>query len=429
MKKHELVFQNEAMLLGSIITDSTLMDEVSVEAKHFNHPENKAMFQEMIKLHNKGTEISFINLTSLPDKQVSKMGGLEHIADVTNSTPSVHGFHNYQKALKEYHTIEYARKEAKNFLESTNEINDIDILTDFLAKTTSLEISTISRKETFKEKLLERVRQHYDSPLTGLSGIDTGFNTTNNYTDGWQKGDLIIVAGRPSMGKTAFVLDSLMQGCRKDDDVFATFFSIEMPDGPIIDRLIANDSGISVSKMRNPNKTFSPTEWDRHGLSVGSLESLNFDIRNERTVSEIRAVTRKNMKDHPDKKHIIAIDYLTLMKASRTIGNRTYEIEEIITGLNDIAVQLNIPVIVLSQLSRGVESREDKRPNMGDLRDSGAIEQAADVIAMLYRDEYYNRDSDNKGITEIIFTKNRQGSTGTVKLAFNSKTNSFSDLI
>jgi replicative DNA helicase len=428
MEKNNFAYQNEAMILGSILQDETLLEEVTLQPKHFLFEKNRNMFKEMLKLRELDRDVSFITLTALPKRVIDSMGGMSHVADVMNSTPSVNSFPRYERVIKEHHAIESARNHAKEFLEQTKEVNDIKILDNYLQKTTKLETDTVTSDMSFKQMLKKRVQEHYDSPLEGLSGLDTGFKTTNRYTDGWQKGDLIIMAGRPSMGKTAFALNSLLKGCQQDSNLFATFFSVEMSEGSVIDRLIANTSNIGVQKMRNPNKTFQGNEWEDYSKTIGILETMNFDIRKERTVSDIRAATRKNMKEYPDKDHVIAIDYLTLLRSSNPSGSRTYEIEEIIIGLNDLAVDLDIPVIVVSQLSRGVESRDNKRPNMGDLRDSGAIEQAADVIIMLYRDEYYNEDTTDRGIVELLFVKNRQGSTGTVKMSFDKVTNNFSDL-
>lgn len=415
------------MLLGSILQDDTILEEITVQPKHFTHEHTRNMFKVMLELHRKEKDISFISLTSQPDTNISKMGGLDHIAEIMNATPSANAFRKYEQDMKEYHTIELARKQASEFLQSTNEITDISYLNTYLTKTTDLEVNTVQKQETFLEKLHRRAAQHMNSPTEGLSGLETGYYHLNRQTDGWQKDDLIIVAGRPSMGKTAFVLDSLVQSSRKYTNLFPTFFSIEMSQETVIDRMVASIAEINVSKMRNPNKTFDSDEWNRYNEGLGVLEKINFDIRDENTVQEMRAAVRRNMKQHPDKDHIVAIDYLTLMKSVRPTGNRTYDIEEIIVGLKEMARQLHIPVIVLSQLSRGVEQRDDKRPNMGDLRDSGAIEQAADLIVMLYRDEYYYPDSNDRGLAELNFVKNRNGPTGTIKMKFDKRTNKFSD--
>lgn len=428
MTKHNYVFQNEAMLLGAIIQDNTIIDELTLQPNQFSTDQNRFLYKKMSELHGLNKDISFLNLTNLPQKEIQRMGGLDHLSDVMNSTPSTHAFRNYEQVIKEHHAVELARNQAKEFIEITKEINDIEMLNEYLRKVTDLEVGTVSDQETFKRKVLKRVQEHYESPEKGLSGIDTGFRTTNSWTDGWQNGELIIIAGRPSMGKTAFALNSLLRGCINDSGIFATFFSIEMSEGMVIDRLIANVARVNVNKMRNPNKAFNKDDWSKHSNALGILESLNIDLRNERTVPDIRAVVRKNMNQYPDKNHVIAIDYLTLMKSLSQSGNRTYDIEEIIVGLKDIAKQLDIPVIVLSQLSRGVESRDDKRPNMGDLRDSGAIEQAADLVVMLYRDEYYKEDTDKPGVTELIFVKNRNGPVGKLEMVFDKGTNNFSDM-
>lgn len=428
MAKQDDVIQNEAMLLGAILQDQTIIDEITIEPKDFSFDKNRDIYKEMLRLYENNENVSFINLSKLPEDKLKKIGGVSYLADVANSTPSVTAFHRYEKVIKENRLIENARKLASTFIEGTTNTNDVELLNTFLQSVSSLETNTVGNHDSFMDKLKKRATEHFESKADGLSGIDTGFKITNSYTDGWQKGELIVVAGRPSMGKTAFVLDSMLKSCTNQSYVFGTFFSIEMSDGMVIDRMIANLARINVNKMRNPNKTFNSDDWSRHSMALGELQWINFDLRGEKTVSEIRAATRKNMKNHPEKQHFIAIDYLTLMKAGKSRGSKTEEVENIINGLKDIAKQLNIPVIVLSQLSRGVESRDNKRPNLGDLRDSGAIEQTADVAIMLYRDEYYHEDTQEPRVVELIFAKNRQGSTGTVKLFFDKKTNRFHDM-
>lgn len=427
MSKHLIQYENECMVLGCILKDSTLVDELTLGVEHYTDSKNRALHNSIKKLYDEGKPISFVSLARLPESERNLFGGTSHLADCQNSVISIDSFVTYQQEIKEYHTVGQAQDLAKSFLNATEQRNEITELSDFITKIGVLETSTVKDKGTFKSLLADRYSYHINTPTKGLSGANTGFMGLNKFTDGWQASDLIIVAGRPSMGKTAFVLNSLMNGCKKDD-VFGTFYSIEMSKGLIIDRLIAMESGINLQKMRNPNKTFTDEEWKIYNNALGRLEKLNLDIRDEYTVPTIRASLKRNIKEHPDMKHVAVIDFLTLIKHHNASGNTHKDISDIVRDLKQVCKDLNVPIIVLSQLNRGVEARQDKRPNMGDLAESGTIEQIADLISFLYRDEYYNPETPNPGITDLIIAKNRNGATGVVNLRFKKQSNTFSDV-
>lgn len=427
MNKYAFQYENECFALGCFINDPSLLDETILTDKHFTDPGNKELFKIMMRMNSEGKPISAVFLSHLTDSEMMRIGGNDHIESIINSVPSYSAFKNYQASILAHHAVKEGQSIANEFMNATKEKHDIKDLEKFLNEVSKLETSTVKKSATFKELLLERSTQHYDSPSHGLSGVDTGFVDINRLTDGWQKSDLIIVGARPSMGKTALVLNSLSNACKKDD-VFATFFSIEMSKGQIIDRFIANRGGINLMKMRNPNKSFTEEDWKRYTAALGILERMPLDIRDEYTVPSIRSALRKNIKENPDKKHVAAIDFLTLIKHLEPSGNTHSDLSDIIKDLKQICKDLNIPMIVLAQLSRGVEQRQDKRPVMSDIGESGTVEQIADVISFLYRDEYYNPKTETPGITELLIAKNRNGSTGTVKLKFNKTTNTFYDV-
>lgn len=431
MNKYAVQYDSECYALGCMINDATLLDETTLLPEHFIDPQNKALFNLMKKMKKEGEEVSIITLSHLGQSELMKFGGLDNVIKLLKTVPSYHGFEGYQKKVKDYHAVEKATSIAKKFLDITTERHHVKDLQEFIEETTKLEVSTVRKNESFKELLLERSQHHYNTPEKGLSGVHTGFMNINFFTDGWQPSDLIIVAGRPSMGKTALVLNSILEGCKKDK-IFATFFSIEMSKGQLVDRFIAMQAGINLKKMRNPNKTFTKDkngDWDRYTEAVGLLEHLPLDIRDEYTVPQIRAAIKRNMKEYPDKKHIAAIDFLTLIKHTDPSGNSHKDLSDIIREIKQVCKDLNVPIIVLAQLNRGVESRQDKRPNMSDIGESGTIEQIADVIGFLYRDEYYNPQTEQPGVTELIIAKNRQGSTGVIKLKFLKETNVFRDVV
>jgi replicative DNA helicase len=428
MNKYAAQYENECYALGCLLHDTSLLDETTLLPSHFLDPYNKELFKLMKQMKEGGENPSVLSISQLGDTTLMKIGGSEWLNNLVGSVPSLSIFEKYQQHILDYHVIQKANEIANQFLDVSKERHYIKDLQEFLEDVTRLEVSTVRKNDSFKELLAERSLQHYSSPAKGLSGVNTGFMNINFFTDGWQPSDLIIVAARPSMGKTALVLNSILEGCKKDD-IYATFFSIEMSKGQLVDRLIAMQGGINLKKMRNPNKTFTPEDWENYTKACGALEKLPLDIRDEYTVPTIRAAIKRNMKEHPGKKHVVAIDFLTLIQHQNSSGNSHKDLSDIIKDLKQICKDLNIPMVVLAQLNRGVEARQDKRPNMSDIGESGTIEQIADLIAFLYRDEYYNPETETPGITELIIAKNRNGSTGTVKLKFIKQTNVFKDVI
>jgi replicative DNA helicase len=429
MNKYDLAVQNEQYFLGCILSDPSLLDETVLSPNHFIYPQHKELFKTMLSLKKQGEEVSLVALTMLGESTIMKIGGVSYLSQLMNSVPSVHGFKSYEKNILAFYTVQTAINYANEFLEKTKETHKIQDLTQFISEISKLEADTVAPSVSFKDKLYQRVQQHLSSNPNGLSGTHTGFLSLNQLTDGWQPGDLIVIGARPSMGKTAFALNSALNACKKAN-VKVTFFSIEMTEEAIIDRLIATEGKINLMKLRNINKHFTDSEHDRYQEAVGRLESLDIDIREkENTVPAMRAVVRRNIKAAPDKKHVVMIDYLTLIKATESKPNRHTEVEEIVLELKQMAKDFNVPVIVLSQLSRLLEQRKDKRPMLSDLRESGAIEQAADMVMFLYRDDYYDPESEHKGITELLIAKNRNGKTGTLMMRFFKETNTFTEVL
>ncbi|AEH46759.1 replicative DNA helicase [Parageobacillus thermoglucosidasius] len=418
----------ERLVLACILKDPSLIEETMLRPGHFIDPRNHEIFRLMLEAKERNEKPDVVTLLMMVGGDAFRLGGNDYLSDLMNTVVDVSLFDKYQRWVKDFNTIDRARTIVGKFMEETKSKADIHGLQKMMDELTKLETEIIDDKQTFQDLLASRLEQHYNTPAKGLSGVDTGFTGLNKFTDGWQPSDLIIIGARPSMGKTALVLNSILNSTKRND-IFGTFFSIEMSKGQIVDRLIAMEGRINLMKMRNPNKTFTDEEWKRYHAAVGVLEKLNIDIRDEYTVPTIRAAIRKNMKQHPDKKHIAAIDFLTLIKPIKETGNTHKDLTDILWDLKNAAKDLNIPIIVLAQLNRGVENRQDKRPNMSDLRESGSIEQIADLIAFLYREDYYNRDAEQKGITEIIIAKNRNGDTGTLYMKFVKETNTFYDVV
>ncbi|MEM1505232.1 DnaB helicase C-terminal domain-containing protein [Domibacillus sp. 8LH] len=237
-----------------------------------------------------------------------------------------------------------------------------------------------------------------------------------------------IIAGRPSMGKTAYSL-SLVQACCEKGGV-AGIFSLEMPKKQLIKRFLSSTVNIEGSKWRNSFNMFTDQDKNKaqHAMNTFNKWNANIHDNSRQTVADIRAAVGKTKREHPDKKHIVIIDYLQLITPIGKFERHDLAIGHITRELKQMARQFDVPVMLLSQLSRAVEQRQDKRPMMSDLRDSGSIEQDADVITFLYRNEYYNKESEAKNVVEIIFAKQRNGAIGTVEAAFIKAYSRFVDL-
>ena len=260
------------------------------------------------------------------------------------------------------------------------------------------------------------------------AGYKVGFSVIDDKLNGLSKSDLIIIAGRPSMGKTAFALNVLLKFCERNAKLNALFFSLEMPPDQLYFRLVAMESDIPISKLKYDN-VYNDDEIALkygEGLSRVATKNINIADTSSLTLFELKQIA----KAQRDSKglDLIVVDYLQLLTGENKRGqNKQQEVSEISRGLKQLARELNIPIIALSQLSRSVESRSDKRPMLSDLRESGAIEQDADIVMFLYRDEYYNPNSSDLGLAEIIVAKNRNGSIGTVKMQFEKECTKFTN--
>lgn len=421
-----IIFDEEANILGSILKDETLIQETSLRPQHFKDPRNRKMYEIMLALIEADKGINTLSLKHIGKTKGAEIGGDEHIREVINSVVSTNEkvFKRSERAIKENFIMEKARDAADTFVKKQGSRLNIKDLEELTNSINNLEAETTEKGITFKETIKERYEYHVDQKTSGLSGVDTGFNSLNKITDGWTGGNLVIIGARPSMGKTAIVINGMLNS---DEETFNTFFSLEMTRGELVDRFIAGKGAINLMKMKNPNKFFSDNERARYNSAIGQLEELNLSIRRDNTVSKIRAAIRRNMLDNPNKKHIVYIDYLTLIRSDmQNINNRHLEVERITQDLKDIAMEFGVPIIVLSQLSRALEQRNDKRPIMADLRESGSIEQVADIIMFLYRDAYYTQDQEDR-TTEVIIAKNRNGTTGKVNFEFYRETNIFKD--
>lgn len=413
----------EQAVLASLLIDERAIDRVIeiIEIDDFYHPYHQLIYSTLLELNNENKPLDLVTLVSkLEDKgQLINAGGYEYISSLVDIIPNASNIVHYAEIAKEKAILrklinistEMSEK-AFNYSGDVNELLDMAERSIFKLAEYKLrnEIRPLSQLVTEAFHSLETL---YQSP-GHITGIPSDFIDLDNITNGFQPSDFIIIAGRPAMGKTAFALNIAINAASKYKKTVAVF-SLEMSAEQLAQRLIGSEARISSTKLKNGKLTID--EWQSLAAIGGKLSEANLFIDDTPaiTVMELRSKCRRIRREHG--LDIVIIDYLQLMGGSRA-ENREQQISEISRSLKALAKELNIPIIALSQLNRSVESRADKRPYPSDLRESGAIEQDADLILFLYRDEIYNKDTKFPGIAELIISKHRNGPTGTVYLTF-----------
>lgn len=385
----------------------------------------------MVELSDKGEPVDLVTVTSeLQDRHwLEEAGGVSYLTDLANAVPTASNVSHYSRVVEEKsllrRLIRTATSIASDGYESDHEVDDV--LSD--AERMILEVSNRRTSGAFvsiKDVLMET----YDNieMLQGrgdaLTGVSSGFQDLDRMTAGFQRSDLIIVAARPSMGKTAFALNIAQNIATKSDENVA-IFSLEMGASQLVQRMLCAEGNIDGTRLRTGQ--LIEEDWEKLAMAMGSLSRAGIYIDDSPgiTVADIRAKCRRLKQERG--LGMILIDYLQLIQGRGT-ESRQQEVSEISRNLKAIARELDVPVIALSQLSRGVESRQDKRPMMSDLRESGSIEQDADIVSFLFREDYYDHDAENQNMIEIIIAKQRNGPVGSVELAFIKEYNKFVNL-
>lgn len=371
-------------------------------------------------------------------KLLKLAGGDSYLADILTQSPAtLFNLTAYAQRVRELSTLRQLIKTGNEMLSLAYNPKDhsvSDILDSVEASVFSINEQHNKRAEqrgpvgitTVLTNVVDQIQELKSNPF-GLIGLQTPFTELNNKTQGLQKGDLVIVAARPSMGKTTFAMN-LAESVLFNESLPVVVFSMEMPAESIVMRLLSSWGAINQTHLRSGQ--MSEDEWAKMMNAIQHLQSKHLYIDDSTALppSELRSRCRRIAKNHDGKIGAIVVDYLQLMKVPSLDGNRVGEISEISRSLKALARELECPVIALSQLNRSLENRPNKRPIMSDLRESGAIEQDADLIMFIYRDEVYNENSDQKGIAEIIIGKQRNGPIGTVRLAFEGQFTRFTNL-
>ena len=427
----------EQSVLGGLMLDNEAWDRVAerVVGKDFYTRTHKFIFEAMEKLVDLHQPIDLITISETLEKnnQLEGIGGFAYLGEIAKNTPSAANISAYADIVRERAVVREMIGVANEIAEAgfNPEGRESHELLD-LAESKVFKIAESRTKSsdgpqsihTILEKTVDKIEELYQSPQDGITGISSGYSDLDKMTCGFQNSDLIIVAARPYMGKTTFAMN-IAEHAAMTQDKPVIIFSLEMPSEQIMMRMLASLGRINQTKVRTGQ--LDDDDWARLSSTMGLLiekGKMFVDDSSGLTPTELRSRARRIARDH-DGVSMIMVDYLQLMKVPSLADNRTLEIGEISRSLKALAKELECPVVALSQLNRTLEQRADKRPINSDLRESGSIEQDADLIMFIYRDEVYNEDSADKGVAEIILGKQRNGPIGRVRLTFQGQFSRF----
>lgn len=421
----------ELTLISNMINDPESVDivfEIISSEEEFFHTNNKLIFKAIRNLQGSGKSINRISLVDdmKTSGDLEKVGGITTIAEISTSFVTGAKTRDLAGIVHEKYLFRRLARAADDIKEMALKAQGqaIDVIGEAEDKILDLALNTGDDKLDMIGHILQETSQDIleRSKLEGaLSGLSTGFSDLDNMLSGFQKSDLILLAARPSMGKTAIAVNFAVSAAQAGKTV--AIFSLEMSKSQLALRIFSQISNIDLSDLIKGN--MNGDYWKRIGDALSSFASkpMFIDDRSGATVNDIRSKLRRLKLERG--LDLVVIDYLQLMEVTGFSENRTLEISKITRGLKSVAKELDVPIILLSQLSRAPEQRSDHRPLLSDLRESGAIEQDADVVMFLYRDEYYNKDTEDKGIGEVIVAKHRNGPTGTVKLLYKGSNTKF----
>lgn len=422
----------EQSVLGAVISDPSVLSEVVelIRPEYFYNEQHKALYSIILRMFSTGSPVDIVTVLNEAEKLhifESTTEGRRYLAEIGNMLPTTSNIESYCKIVADKYLIRMLGVTARSILEDIQSgVHDSQLLLDSAEQ----KIYDIRQGRDVRGliPLSEAVAEAYDR-LGKISGPDkekyvgarTGFTLLDSITSGLNKSDLIIIAARPGMGKTSFAMNIATNVARRSSKEVVTF-NLEMSKEQLATRILSTEALVDSNSLRNGR--ISGDDWVKLATSAGYLSTLPMYIDDtaSMTVQQMKAKLRrtKNLG-------LVIIDYLQLMESTSSSDNRVVVISEITRQLKVMAKELNVPVILLSQLSRAVESRTDKRPMLSDLRESGSIEQDADIVLFLYREAYYNKESPRQNISECIVAKNRHGETGTVELIWDGQYTRFSN--
>ncbi|MBC7464846.1 MAG: replicative DNA helicase [Bdellovibrio sp.] len=425
----------EYSVLGGLMLEREAYDQVAdlITATDFYKPAHISIYKAITDLHGKAEPVDLVTVTNLLQarNELDVIGGPEYLLTLLDKVVSAANIDSHARIIREKSLLRRLIATSSGLIEKSydSDYTDVQGLIDF-AESEILKVGEQNNSaglvgsmdivKTAIEKIEELYKRKAD-----VTGVPTGFAELDKMTAGFHGGELIIIAARPSMGKTAFSLNVASHMALRAKKTVA-YFSVEMGKEAVMMRLLAAEAKINMGELRNGR--IQDSSWPKLIQAAGSISEANLFIDDTAGISpfEIRARCRRLKATHG--LDCIMIDYLQLMDLKQKVESRERAVAEISKGLKAIAKEMKVPIIALAQLNRGVEGRSDRRPMLSDLRESGSIEQDADVIMMLYRDDYYDKeDQDKAGHAEVIIGKQRNGPTGTVKLHFDAKFNRFRD--
>lgn len=406
----------EKEILGCFIKDNTLLKETAIQPYQFQNESSKLLFQSMIKLSEEGKAVDKVTLVTDNYSYIQEMGGPDFITDI-ESSGDIENFETYERSLIDEYKKDESIRIVKHWLSS--EDNNEELITE-LQRLDDLDTAERPDKnETLKELLQEPYIEKENT------GVTTGFTDLDDILGGFQRKSSYIMGARPSMGKSATMLKFALSAAKQG--VVPLIFSLEMSEKSLVKRLVSTIGRINSFLAKEPNK-LTETQKENWDYAINELYALDYEIYDKplQTIAYIRSEIRKAKRKH-DKPVIVFIDYLTLIENPGRFNSDHAKISDVSARLKATAKDYDCPVITLAQLSRAIESRQDKRPMLSDLRESGSIEQDADGVLFLYRDSYYNpEENDNK--LEINVAKHREGPSGTVNVYYNKATGRMGDL-
>lgn len=422
----------EQSVIGAIFLEPQALITAAeiLQYEDFYRVAHQKIFQTMNRLSDQGKPIDVVTVTEelSSKKELEDVGGLSYLTEIANSVPTAANIAHYARIVEEKALLRRLIRVATNIVEDgfTREDEVEALLSE--AEKKMMEVSNRKNAGDFRH-IKDVLVQTYDNiellhaRKGDITGVPTGFRDLDKITAGFQRNDLIIVAARPSVGKTAFALNVAQNVATKTEENVA-IFSLEMGAEQLVMRMLCAEGNIDAQVLRTGALTAE--DWRKLTMAMGSLSNAGIFIDDTPgiRINEIRSKCRRLKQEFG--LGMIMIDYLQLIVGSSNgKENRQQEVSEISRSLKSLARELQVPVIALSQLSRGVEQRQDKRPMMSDLRESGSIEQDADIVSFLYREDYYDKETENQNMIEIIIAKQRNGPTGTVTLAFVKEFNKF----
>ncbi len=427
----------EQSILTGILIDNENWEKISddIEETDFYKKKHRLIFKIIENEIKNNKTIDLISLTEIlkNNNELIMVGGKEYLNELIINTPNTKNIKTYVKIVKEYSALRKLIITSKNIIEASLNIKNKNI--QEIIDKAEKEILSISKKQKNKENIItisqaltttiKKIETFFESG-SSITGLSSGFKDLDNITSGLHKSDLIIIAGRPSMGKTTLAIN-IAENIIIKNNMPVLIFSMEMPAEQIATRMLSSLGRIELQRLRTG--LLKETDWPRLSSAIALLSGKNLYIDDSGSLTpyDINNKARKIFNLNKELGAII-IDYLQLMHLPEITEYRASEISEISRSLKVLAKELNVPIIALSQLNRSLEQRTDKRPIMSDLRESGSIEQDADLIIFIYRDEIYNKNIKNKGLAEIIISKQRNGPIGTINLKFLGHYSKFENL-